>query len=581
MEQPTSPDNDDLLSSLEQDFEELHRHFAEQLTQDVDDLKAEKSRLRREVQTLQQKYARLQTSYRALEANHAGTLSQQQQVQQQRWAKRLAQILAQKLREDLRASLDSLQPSLPPESHQVNYQTSYQLLSSLDETLGQTLRSLQQDLSSYQSSLAQQLIRMQTMEQQGAAILDSLVSRLSQQLQAQVQQAQALPRPELPPELRSSDSRSADAWGSGPRLPGETLPPRSERLPECPPASIPPPGPPPDLSQEPHPKRSRNLRKGLMLGAIATLILALHHVLVGAVGQGLPLLGLIQFTNVSRASPVLAMVLVWLETIVVLPLLLLLAPQLHGGLWGDLQQWLGTRDRRLWQLLGSGGAFLIAQVCLYYAIAAVGPAVAVPLLFLYPLMAIPLAWLLQGEKPTPLRLVVMLAVAMGGWLTAQPLLGGTDSQLGISAALLAAAAFGIYAVLLNLSFRRQCHPLSASIVQFGTVAILSSLLLLFQPLDQPLEQVIGAVSWLPLLLAGLCLGILTLLFQLFNFSSLHLVGGVRTALLAAATPLLTAILATLLTPIGPPQVIQWTGILLILIGGIALGLDRLNRKSDR
>ena len=82
---------------------------------------------------------------------------------------------------------------------------------------------------------------------------------------------------------------------------------------------------------------------------------------------------------------------------------------------------LRSSDKRpLYQVVASGSFLFLSQVLIYKAIADVGPGVAVTLLFMYPLITVPLAWFLFGDRPTPLRLVVMFAISMGIVFTALP-----------------------------------------------------------------------------------------------------------------------------------------------------------------
>ncbi|MEO0541640.1 MAG: hypothetical protein AAFZ80_12365 [Cyanobacteria bacterium P01_A01_bin.105] len=92
---------DDLLNSLDQDFDDLQRHFAAQLSADIDHLKTEKERLLSAIAQLRTEYDELSARYQSLKTDSTEALSQQQQRQQQLWAKRMAQLLASNLQDDL------------------------------------------------------------------------------------------------------------------------------------------------------------------------------------------------------------------------------------------------------------------------------------------------------------------------------------------------------------------------------------------------------------------------------------------------------------------------------------------------
>jgi drug/metabolite transporter (DMT)-like permease len=547
--------NGEWLQSLDQDFQSLQSHFAAQLAQDIEYLKSEKLRLLEAIEGLRQEYEQLQTQYRSLQAETETALTQQQRAQQQRWAKQMAQVLAQQLRETLVSSLadDSAGQTQP-------------WLQSFDQTLAQTLQSLQHDLSSYQSAVAQQLVRMQTMEQQGEAILESLVSRLSQQLQQPVRS-----HPEAAVYLEPSSQlpmTPTRRWMAP--YPGKTL--------EL--GWPPPPLPEADVTADNGVTASRrrssmtSVQKGLVIGAIATLLLAMNTVLVGAISQGgaflgIPLAGLDQFSFLNATA------LLWLRLLVVMPVLLLLAPRFHQPVWQDLQTWFQTRQPLL-PILGSGFFLFCSQAFFYQAVGAAGPAIATALLFLYPLITIPLMGRIRGKRPTPLRWVVMAAISMGGILVAWPALEqASTAGSGIGAALLAAITFALY--ILTMRRQQRCHPISTGILQFGTMSIISSLLLLITPLG----LTSGVVQPWNFVLGGLSLGLLTSVAYFLNYTGVRLMGGNRSALLSASTPLLTAILAWILMPTAQisMHLIQWTGLILISLGGLTLAIDRLGPRE--
>jgi drug/metabolite transporter (DMT)-like permease len=313
-----------------------------------------------------------------------------------------------------------------------------------------------------------------------------------------------------------------------------------------------------------------SLRKGMMLSAIAALLMAWHYCLVSALTQGGSWLGL-EIGQLGLGF-VPAVALLWLRMLVTVPVLVLLAPQLYPLTWEDLQEWSYTRDQLLMLLIGSGVALFFSQALLYLSMGSVGAAVGAALLFLYPLTLVPMGLLTRQERNiSPLAILAMVAIAMGGLLIVRPALSvitPTALWLGI----LASAAFSLYVLLTNMSYRQQCHPVPVGVVQFSTVAVLSSLVLLVKPLK------LVNISWLSFAIWGLLLGVAMLLVYLFNYSSLRLIGS-RTAIVAATIPVVTLVMAWGFTPKLPLEIIQWTGILLVSIGGIALGNEKLS--SDK
>jgi drug/metabolite transporter (DMT)-like permease len=314
-----------------------------------------------------------------------------------------------------------------------------------------------------------------------------------------------------------------------------------------------------------------SFRKGLLLSAIAMGLMAWQFCLVGVLAKGGSWLGIPIGQLGGGFVPAVA--LLWLRMVVMLPALVVLAPQLYARTWPDLQDWL-YRDRLITLLMVSGTALFLAEALIYRCIGALGAALGAVLFFLYPLTAVPLGWFWgQGRRRTSLSWMALVAIAMGGVLTLKPsipleglaIAALTPTTIGLG--LFASLAFSLYVVVTNQCYRQyQCHPIPVGIVQFSTVAVLSSFVLIIQPL-KPV-----AISWLSLALWGLLIGIAMLLAYLLSYSSLRLVGP-HTAMIAAAAPLVTLLLAGSFSPTPKLAILQWTGILLVTLGGVALGKE--------
>ncbi len=617
---PTHPPSAEaVLRLLGQDLESLRQQVTSHLASDIDHLQAHKQRLMADIEALEGDFETLQSQHRQLQSTYVEALSQRQIAQQQAWAKRLAIALASHLQGRLETAITNPAASQLTTAHQealAPLVNASQTVVALDATLQNALTSLQHDLTSYHSSLSQQINRMQTLEQQGEALLDALVARLSQQLQTQL----------IPPAAgRNGHSASAPvenrARTSG-SAPGPALPTRTYRGPMPPAAYAPTGAPQPATSQRPpsssSPHRTQpggaqstdahnttpttlpygpasqddtaglggdriataRLQAGLLMVVLSTLALSLHNVAVGVIGYGGQILGRIPVEAVLPLTIPSSLLLLWLRMVVVVPLLALVAPRLYPRVGEDLGQLFQNADRRpLVQVLASGGFLFLSQVLIYKAIADIGPGVAVTLLFMYPLITVPLAWFLFGDRPTPLRLVVMFAITMGIVFTALPRIYSDLSSSGVSlwgvgAALLASVAFALFLVSMQLSFKRL-HPVSVSLLQFSTIFILTSVILIvgsFFGLDpgepsRPLSLYLGAAV----------LGLLTLLGYLFNNYGVKLLGASQASIVAASGPVVTAIMAYLITPGEKSTLlfIQWMGVTLVTLGVISLSLERL------
>ena len=624
LEPGNSVSTEDLLTTIRHDLKEFQEDLVAQLTQDIGQLQAEKVQLLSDIAELRQQKQTLRTQTDI-------SLSQQQIAQQQLWAKQLAQALATRL-----YLLLSEKMQHPPEVARYDHRpihtaasvNRYQMsssgmsskgvehsLSSLNTAVNQTLASLRQDLDSHQSALNQQLNRMQGLEHQGEAILDALVNRLNHQLQLM-----SGPRPHpdldaglvgnvgaLSPQLPALDNTALNPGATVGSLTQQASPttyyggtPGSSAIPSS--SSIPQnvssstqgyaqtPSPPSlqsiatsDFShQRSHQQQSLRQRitsiptfqKGLILILLSTVALSLHNVVVQVIGNESSIFNIWRVGGyISLMSLDSSLMILWLRMIVVMPLMATIATFLYPSTWSDIKQFAISRDRRQLRNVISSGFFLfLSQVFIYIAIGQVGAGVAVTILFMYPIFTVPLAWWLFGDRPTPLRIFVMIGIFAGVVCTFLPRLVTTNqiSLLGVGTAVVAGLAFACYLISMQLSFKKL-HPVPVSVIQFFTIFSLASIILLMRPANVQPSNPLG------LIIGGLILGTLTLMGYLFNNFGVRFMGAARASIIASSGPVLTALLAFLIIPGEKTRLasIQVFGILIVTAGVTALALERI------
>lgn len=574
----------EVLRNVTDHLRGLQNDLTGQLTQDITRLQGTKHRLLNDLDILEEEYQSLQSKYEALKNEHEIELSHKQLAQQQLWAKRLAQALATHLQTRLTETIYSSASVNGGNGQTGSLHNAYQLLASLDASLNDTLHSLQQDLNSYQSSLSQQISRMHSMEHQGEAILEALIQRLSTQLQAQVVQPQA---------FTSTPNGNGISPAPYPYGYGAKLPQPSDAMAynqQAAYGSALPATPPPSAPLPPQPKaaplsRGSAFQKGLLFILFSTIALSIHNVFVGIIGYGGEIFGQLPITAVFELSSIPnSLTLLWLRMLVVLPLMAFLANQLYPRIWQDLRQFLTAEDKRpIFQVVASGCFLFMSQVLIYKAISEIGPGIAVTLLFMYPLITVPLAWFLFGDRPTLLRILVMFAIAAGVTFAALPNLNlpaGDMSRGGILVALLSSGAFALYLISMQLSFRKL-HPVPVSLVQFSTIFMLTSIILLIGPFFN-MEVGEPSSGW-GLAFGGILLGFLTLVGYLCNNYGVRLMGAAQASIIASTGPVLTAIMARLITPGAKSELafIQTIGILMVTLGVLALSLERLKKSKPK
>lgn len=313
---------------------------------------------------------------------------------------------------------------------------------------------------------------------------------------------------------------------------------------------------------------------GLSLILISTLALSVHNVIVRIIiGTPISIFGALSFGGFIQPSLGNSLLILWMRMLVVIPIMVAVAGWLYPPVWQDIKRLLLDHDRRpLHSVLCSGIFLFLSQVLIYIAIGEIGPGVAVTILFMYPLVTVPLAWWLFGDRPTRLRLAVMLTILLGVIFTALPSLNkaGAISSGGVLTATLAGVSFAFYLVFMQVGFKKL-HPVPVSLVQFVTIFFLSSL-----SLSLPLQLGVFVLPEMRLgfFIGGIVLGVLTLVGYLTNNFGVRQMGAARASIVASSGPVLTALLAVIILHF-PIRVEQIVGILLVTIGVTALSLERM------
>ncbi len=610
--QPNQADStamEQVLKSVTQDLRTLQHEVVSQMGHDISRLQAERSRLLNDIE-------KLQAQNQLLQSEHQVLLTQQQLDQQKLWAKQLAQALASQLYGILAQRLKQSGFPLQAEGQLLEgevYDRERKTMLAVDHSVNELLVALQQDLSSHQSALSQQLDRMQTLEHQGEALLDALVSRLSDRLQTELAeapplqvpsssygQAAAMPAasPDYTPSRLSDDAMSQAAFAADldrsiatspstlrSQSPQSASKDAADPLPPHPSAGASAggddrrsassaPSPSSSSTRPAKPTKASASQIGLVLILVSTLALSLHNVVVGIIGWDTSVFGLINLPrSISLNSLPNSLLILWLRMVVVVPVMWFVAKGLYPPVWRDVRAFLMARDlRQVITVIGSGFFLFSSQVLIYIAISAISPGVAVTILFMYPLVTVPLAWLLFGDRPTLLRGAVMFAILLGVILTASPRLASATniSGSGVIAAVFSGIFFALYLISMQISFKKL-HPVPVSFIQFFTIFTLASMMLLPFGVQEPPDNLMG------LLIGGIVLGTLTLIGYLLNNLGVKRLGAARASIVASSGPVLTALLAFLLTPSDRTalQSIQLVGILSVTLGVVALSFERM------
>lgn len=576
---------EELLRSMSQDIEKLRQNLLAQLSQDVERLQREKSQLIEDIEKLQAQ-------------------RQQQIVQQQQIVRQIAPALANQLQELLTQQIDRLGSSnregqrsglpagqnslpfdgvtgsgLPPSTRASEYnEDAYRLIASLDATLRTTFKTLQQDLSSYQSSLSQQLGQMYSLEQQGEAILETLVSRLREKIESESLAIQSNPlAPSVTPVPAPSPRRNGrryledNYYSSTVSYPAEqtetggALVPEQEQRVAIPPQPVPKAAP------------ASKLRLGFILVLLYSLVLSFQNVVITVILNPSSILGGFKLGGFITPSVGNSLLILWLRMLFVVPLMALLSTALYPSVWRDIRQFAQSKDWSVFtQVAGSGFFLFLSQVLIYLALGPISPGVAITIFFVYPIFTVLLAWVLFGDRPSLFRSAIIATVLFGVVLIMLPAGATKLSGSGVMAALGSGITFAFY-VILTQSCARKLHPIPFSWINFAVILVFSSLSLLF-PLPDAWALDVNPTMWPYLILSCLILGLTTLAGYLLNNLGISMIGAARASILGSTGPALTALLAWLI--IGRSlKPLQFLGMLLVTAGVAALSLERMRSQG--
>ncbi|NER33591.1 MAG: EamA family transporter [Oscillatoria sp. SIO1A7] len=580
-----------LLVSMTQEIRNIQQNLTIQLTQDVARLQAEKNRLMDDI-------SNLQSQHKQLLSRQMQTMNQRQMAQQQVWSKQLAQVLASHLQEDLsqkfkelvangdRHSISSTSASPgfsqtpPPSNFNDN---AYRLLASLDNTLNTTFKTLQQELSSYQSSLSQQLGRMHSLQQQGEVILETLVDRLISQLQEDAASMNvsadriAALRQGDPSSLPEGRNSSGTGVMERPRTPAQ------ETISVTPQPRPAPPPPPPAPAATPD-----VFKTGLILVLLSSLTISFQNIVTRVILFPREVFLFGEIGGVISPGFGNSLLVLAIRMTLVAPVMLVVSSFLYKNTFKELRQ-LGNPEKRgkVWIAVGSGLCLFFSQCFIYVALGMIPTGVATAIFFVFPTVTILLAWLIFGARPTFILALATVTIYVGCFLTIPEAAfaargGETPILQGALAAALSGTTFAGYVIMTQLSAKKlKLHPAPFSVVNF-TVNWLGAVVLLFVvpfffPLDL-LEYNVDPQNWGGLLVGCFILFLTTLVGYLLNNYGIPMIGPSLASVVSATGPALTSVMA--LTLINENLVRnQWIGVGLVTLWVLGISVENMNSKK--
>lgn len=521
---------EEVLHAVIQELDAFHQNVKDQLNQDITRLQSEKNHLIEDIEGLREQY-------RQLQSQQAESLSGRYIQQQQLWLKQLAQVLAHNLQDllvqrfnELSAnsghSLSSPIPSgefpipMPPSNYD---ERASELLAALDERLDRSFQMLEQDLSSYESELSVRLNNMQTLERQGEELLQSLVNRIREELEAEEYLDNPFDLEDSYPEPITNSVR-----------PQIVSPTPVDSRPEAAPAAT--------------AKAPSHVKTGLVLALSSAVVLSLFNVCLRILIKGKNprmIFGLFELEGVVTPGFGNSLLILLMRLIVVMALMPILATFLYPSVWKDIRRLFQSRDRALWsKVLGSAFFLFLSQVLIYLAIGNIPAGIAITIFFIYPIVTVLGSWLLFGARPSTVGMLAMCGITAGlilaGWPSfAAPATGGGNVGVGVTAALGSGVTFAGY-VLLTQMAAGKLHPIPFSLVNFAAIFVFSALSL-WVPLSDNFAPNINQNVWPGLIIGGVILGVLTLFSYLLNNFAIRFAGAALASVIGTLGPAMTGL----------------------------------------
>ncbi len=398
---------------------------------------------------------------------------------------------------------------------------------------------------------------MQTLEQQGEAILEALVSRLKNQLKTV-----PAPRP------IAIDTPQTTVTAPLPATP----------VVETTPEQIAP--PPPIIIGRP------TLNTGFWLIVMSSLVLAFQNVVTKIILVKKPVFLLGSLGGFVQPTAGNALLILLMRMTIELPLLFFVARLLYPRAWRDLRQLLNrSRRNSLGWLLGTGFTLFLSQFFFYIALGNIPTSIATTIFFIYPTVIILLDWQLFGSRPSLSLSLATMSIYLGVFLSLPFQQGIKDSNLwlGITTAIASGIFLALYVILTRISAQKlKLHPLPFRIVDCTTILVLSALSVQIANII-PLKILVSNVP--PNMRYSLWIGtgilaVATLVGLVLNHFGLRQIGSPIAPMIGAIVPALTTLLAWGL--IGERLMpIQAIGIAIVTLWVLGISAENVQRMMAK
>lgn len=281
---------------------------------------------------------------------------------------------------------------------------------------------------------------------------------------------------------------------------------------------------------------------GFLVVLLSSVCFCFQNLIVRILFNQYELLGLVRVGGYVTPTLQHSFLLMFMRMLVVVPLMALLATQIYPATWKDIAQLTQIRNSEhrqlLLQSLGCGVLMFLYLALIYISIGTIPTGIAITLFFTYPVFTAMFSWQLFGDRPTPLRWLVIGLVLIGSFLTMPHanMVSDRSSLIGVVTGIASGITYAFYTVFAQKSFEK-IHPVPFTWLSFATALGLSGVSLLLLPIHD------AQIAWTPMWIGAMLSAIATFGGHLLNNFGIRLIGATSASVVATSNPALTVILA--------------------------------------
>lgn len=277
---------------------------------------------------------------------------------------------------------------------------------------------------------------------------------------------------------------------------------------------------------------------GLVL--LSSVFFCIQNVVVRILFAEQPLLGVGSTGGFLTPTLQNSFLLLLLRMVLAVPLMAMMATRLYPPIWKELRGlWLPSQRPALLYALAGGGLMFSYLALLYVSIGLIATGIALTLFFTFPVFTALLSWRLFGHRPSTARWSIIGAVLLGSALTVPPAQWtGGGNYWGIVLGIAAGIAYALYTVNAQKSFD-YLHPIPYTWVSFAITLVLSAVCWWVWPQANPDTN----LAWGPIWIGSLLSGLVTFIGHVLYNSGIRLIGATSAAMIGAANPAFTVVLA--------------------------------------